>query len=299
MAGTALNHPLVRDYLRELDTALAGLPAEQAGELREQITSHLDDVLGPEASDQEAAAALGRLGSPRELAAEAGAGPGAAAAGAGAGTAPAEVQARGRRRPLRTALARLSWRARLILAAAIIATGGATGYTVAAFTAGGLASTGEQGWWYSQDAAHQVMTQADSAMQTTVPIRPGQRQGLWFDVYNPSGWSQTVIGFGSNSGHGPDAEIAQLGVAAKGRTEENPASLDTGGYRLPEVIPPHSWRIVRVMWTNSPCEPGEGIGSVDGFTLSVRVGIFTRSETIPLAQAYALSSSGPASPCIP
>src|SRR5580692_9350039 len=85
MAGTALNHPLVRDYLRELDAALAGLPARQAGELREQITTHLDDVLGPAASDQEAAEALRRLGSPRALAAEAGAGP-EAEAGPEAGT---------------------------------------------------------------------------------------------------------------------------------------------------------------------------------------------------------------------
>ena len=73
MSGTALDHRLVRDYLRELDAAMRGLPAAQARELKEQITAHLDDALRPDAGDQEVAATLSRLGSPADLAAEAGA----------------------------------------------------------------------------------------------------------------------------------------------------------------------------------------------------------------------------------
>ena len=73
MSGTALDHRLVRDYLRELDAAMRGLPPAQARELREQITAHLDDALGPDAGDYEVAATLSRLGSPADLAAEAGA----------------------------------------------------------------------------------------------------------------------------------------------------------------------------------------------------------------------------------
>jgi hypothetical protein len=73
MSGTALDHRLVRGYLRELDAAMRGLPAAQARELREQITAHLDDALGPDAGDAEVAAILSRLGSPAALAAEAGA----------------------------------------------------------------------------------------------------------------------------------------------------------------------------------------------------------------------------------
>ncbi len=73
MSGTALDHRLVRDYLRELNAAMRGVPAAQARELREQITAHLEDALGPNAGDQEIAAALRRLGSPADLAAEAGA----------------------------------------------------------------------------------------------------------------------------------------------------------------------------------------------------------------------------------
>ncbi|MGD0243500.1 MAG: nitrate- and nitrite sensing domain-containing protein [Streptosporangiaceae bacterium] len=73
MSGTALDHRLVRDYLRELDAAMRGLPAAQARELREQITAHLDDALGPGAGDEEVTATLRRLGPPADLAAEAGA----------------------------------------------------------------------------------------------------------------------------------------------------------------------------------------------------------------------------------
>jgi Nitrate and nitrite sensing len=73
MSGTVLDHWLVRGYLRELDAVMRGLPAVQARELREQITAHLDDALGPDAGDHDVAATLSRLGSPADLAAEAGA----------------------------------------------------------------------------------------------------------------------------------------------------------------------------------------------------------------------------------
>ena len=71
MSGTALEHPLVRDYLHELDAAFAVLPPGRARELTEQITAHLDDALPADAGDQEVAAVLQRLGSPADLAAEA------------------------------------------------------------------------------------------------------------------------------------------------------------------------------------------------------------------------------------
>ena len=81
MSGTALDHRLVRDYLRELDKAMRGLPETQARELKEQITAHLDDALQPGAGDHEVAATLSRLGSPADLAAEAGAASGSSGPG--------------------------------------------------------------------------------------------------------------------------------------------------------------------------------------------------------------------------
>jgi hypothetical protein len=79
--STALDHRLVRDYLRELDKAMRGLPDTPARELTEQITAHLDDALRPDADDHEVAATLRRLGSPADLAAEAGAASGSAGPG--------------------------------------------------------------------------------------------------------------------------------------------------------------------------------------------------------------------------
>ena len=81
MSGTTLDHRLVRDYLRELDKAMRGLPDTQARELKEQITAHLDDALQPGAGDHEVAATLSRLGSPADLAAEAGAASGSSGPG--------------------------------------------------------------------------------------------------------------------------------------------------------------------------------------------------------------------------
>jgi hypothetical protein len=81
MSGTALDHRLVRDYLRDLDKAMRGLPDTQARELKEQITAHLDDALQPGAGDDEVAATLSRLGSPADLAAEAGAASGSSGPG--------------------------------------------------------------------------------------------------------------------------------------------------------------------------------------------------------------------------
>jgi len=60
--STALDHPLVADYLQELDSALAGLPPKTAGELSEQLRAHLLDALPDEPSDdavRDAPAALG------------------------------------------------------------------------------------------------------------------------------------------------------------------------------------------------------------------------------------------------
>jgi hypothetical protein len=69
MSGAALDHRLARGYLGELDAAVRGLPAAAARELKEQITAHLEDALGPDAGDQEVAAARtpDRVSTPQAL----------------------------------------------------------------------------------------------------------------------------------------------------------------------------------------------------------------------------------------
>jgi hypothetical protein len=56
---------------------------------------------------------------------------------------------------------------------------------------------------------------------------------------------------------------------------------------LPGVIPPHSSRILRVMWTSGRCL--QGTEEIDQLVLTVRVGVFLRTEVIPLGEAWALS----------
>jgi hypothetical protein len=166
MSGTALDHPLIRDYLRELDAAFSASPAGQARELREQITAHLEDALPAGASDQEVAETLSRLGSPADLAAEAGV------------TAPFRSPAH----KTRAAFARRSGRFWTILAVAVLVVGLVTTYVAAVRTAGVLQAGGGEGWWFQRDSNLRVDTSADEARQTMVPIRPGQRQGYYIHL---------------------------------------------------------------------------------------------------------------------
>jgi len=137
VSGTALDHRLVRGYLSELDAALRGLPAARARELREQITAHLDDALGPAAGDQEVAATLSRLGSPADLAAEAGA----------AGGSPAPRSAPGIRRT--------RWRLAAVIAVPVV-----TAATLGALRISGEASS------YAAAGRDQHLARLDAAVVT-------------------------------------------------------------------------------------------------------------------------------------
>jgi hypothetical protein len=276
MSGTALDHPLIRDYLRELNAALSGAPPGQARELREQITAHLEDALPAGASDQEVAGTLGRLGSPASLAAEAG----------------AEAPFRSPADKTRAAFARRSGRFWAVLAGTVFLVGLVTAYVVAVLTAGVLQTGGGEGWWYKQDAARGVITSADGATQNTVPIRPGQRQGYYLHLYNPSDWTQTVLGPADKPLISPGSLFAQLGVSAGDRLKDYGFGIPQDvRYGLPRDIPPHQWRTLRVLWTSHFCIEKGGLEGVDGLVLKVRVGWTVRTETIPLDQGFYLSGA--------
>jgi hypothetical protein len=280
MTGTIIDHPLVRDYLRELDVALRVLPAAQARELREQITGHLDEALPPDADDQEIAAALSRLGPPGSLATE--------AMARGSGTVPgtdAPVTAGiliGRR------LERIRKRTWLIAAVAVTLVVIAAFRTAAYLTADPLESGAFTGWWYQQDYRHNVEESANDAIQSTTPIRSGQRQGYFVEVYNGTDVTQTIIGddtsLGVNNPGGSDEQIAvsQQAVHADYHSLVGFRFASTG------VIPPFQSRLVRVLWTSRFClQKGESQGTTR-LVLRVRVGWFTRTEIIPLDHGFYL-----------
>jgi hypothetical protein len=275
MSDTALDHRLVRDYLSKLDGALRGLPADQARELTEQISAHLEEALPPGADDQQVAAALSELGSPAEIAAE------ARATGAAASPKPAAP-------PARTGLARVRgfiWVA--VALAAILVVAGAR-YADKYRSAPPLQywlSTGD--WWYAQDANHESIARADTTTQNTAPIRSGQRQGYVIAIFNDTDVTQTVVGdaSGETGWNNPGSGTEQLTVSrsytdvANGVVGESAAQNIRFG--LPVSIPPLQARLVRVLWTSDLClQKGEANG-IDVLYLRVRVGWFTKTEAIP------------------
>jgi hypothetical protein len=276
MSGTVLEHPLVRDYLRRLDAACAGLPAARADELREQIIAHLEEALPPGAIDGEVRDELARLGLPAVLAAEA-----------------AEPGPRSAAVRLRRRLARLRWQAWTSIAAGLTLLAAAGTYALAVTSAAPLQLGGLEFLLYPQDAARAVMTTAGDVTQITMSERFGQRQGFVVAVVNDSDWTQTVVGVDPGSQPGGMMETVAVGSSF---------SIDHGGYygptqwSLPGTIPPHSSRLLRVQWTSRECLQQGSTMELDHLGLRVRVGIITRTENVPLGYTFGLAGTKTSSP---
>ena len=266
MSDTVLEHPLVREYLRELNSACASLPLAQARELREQIAAHLDEALPPGAATEEVAAELSRLGSPRSLAADA-AGP---------------VRRTFARRLL-SRLGRVRWWAWVAIAALVALAGSALTYTLLA-----LSATMMQGpvgnWYYPQDQGRTNVTESRFGMQFTAPERFGQQQGIEISVFNNSDWTQTVVG--------PDPNWLPFGASSVqvAVSSEEPGSAGPVRWSSSGSIPPHSVRLLRVLWNSNICvPPNEGEIFAD-LVLTVRVAVFTRTEDVSLSASFGLDS---------
>jgi len=271
MSGTVLEHPLVRDYLSNLDAACATLPAAQSRELREQITAHLDEALPPDAADEEVAAELRRLGTPRSLAAEM------------AGPVPLSM-----RRRLRTRLSRVRWWAWSLIAAVVAVATAVAVYLTLVLTAEPLQQGGLSGWWSIQDGARAVFTRAGGVTQWTVPERFGQQQGFVVGIYNDSDWTQTIIG-PDLSEEAPDWQLS-LAVDTSSDADHDVWDSQTH-WVLPASIPPHSDGLLRVLWISRMCNPPNSEMFITGLYLRVRVGLITRTEDLQLNGAFALSGT--------
>ncbi len=261
----SLDHPLVLDYLAELESVLATLPPAQAAELREQISAHLDDALQPDADDERVADVLTRLGRPSELASMP---PG-----------PSSAKLAGRR--VRRRRRRTAWAVAGVIVLAIAAW---PAYLGAMNSVASLQARGAYAWWYPQDSARQVRTEADGIVQLTVPIRSSQRQGFVVEVYNPTSWTQTVVGPASEFSPGnPDGQLAVSTRPVLGGA----AALRAATYALPGVIPPHQSRAIRLMWVSVMCDEAGGGTIIGQLVLQVRVGLITRTETVNLNPSWA------------
>jgi len=276
MSDTALDHPLVRDYLRQLAAELSALPPARAAELQEQIKSHLDEELPPDATDEDVTEAIRRLGTPVELARDAGAQP---------------------RRTLSAVLRKRSRRFWIVLVSLIVALAAAgipigllvsveTAPTLFINTLGGV----DGGWWYPQDEAHQATTTFGYEPMRSVPVRWNQRQGFEFRVWNLSGYTQTVLGYAPGTAKSPgNPGHAQLRLSGRDASHY-PAEPYAEHYSLPVSIPPHQSRYLRVLWIQDDCLQIGASQSIDHLTLRVRVGWITRTETISLGEMWGVQA---------
>lgn len=273
MNETALVHPLVAGYLREFDAAASILPVQRARELREQVVAHIDEAVGPEASGEEIAAVLRGLGSARLLVAET-----AAATGK------------------RHWAARAGWKGWTLIGVLVLAVAAVSGYYLKINTTnsvGPLHVEGSSGWWYPQDYNHAVITEADTATQTTVPFRPGHRQGFFIEVFNFTRMTQTVLssnldGIGPNGGTDARVRLSTRDPQRSGHGGE-PHALR---YALPVSIPPGQSRYLRITWISHGCVTTHNVGGMDSVELRVRIGWTTRTEYIQFNEGFYLGPGG-------
>jgi hypothetical protein len=279
---TALEHPLVADYLRTLSEDLASLEPGAAAELSEQLRAHIVEALPPDASDEMVADVLTALGPPAAVAAEAG---------------PPFPQRIRPPQPLSRRLAarvrRMPWRAWLVIVPAVLAIGLGAGTAIFWEVQPSLVFySGSYGWWYSVDSNRDVTTQADGATQDTVPLRPGQLQGFAVLIYNPSDVTQRILGApaGTISIGAPVPPQIAVATTTPWQLEGEPHAVR---YRIGGAIPPHSFRWVRVLWRSYRCYLNAvgGNQGIDELTARVRVGWMTRTENIQLPTEFAVSAT--------
>jgi hypothetical protein len=278
-----LEHPLVAGYLRDLDAALAGLPAGAAAELSEQLRAHLLEALPPDADEDAVTAVLAALG-PARLVAEAAAGP---ASGPGRGPARPDPP----RRRMAAWAKRQTARTWLAIAAVTITVGLPAGTLIFWRAQPELQWVGSFSWWSRADGTRAVTTEAAGATQYTVPLRPGKIQGFAISVYNPSDLTEFITG--SADPISPGAPVAAtIGVSTTG-TIQQMGEPHAVSYRTGGPIPPHSYRWVSVLWRSAHCylEAAGGSQGTSDLQLRVRVGWITRTEDIPLDAEIAVSPS--------
>jgi hypothetical protein len=274
--SATVEHPLVRAYLRALNAATAGLPAARARELSDQITAHLEEALPPGATDDDVRAELARLGAPRALEAEA------------ASPVPSLALHRLTNR-LANKLSRLRWRSWALIAGVIAV--GSAGIWLATYVnsmrdAEPLVNTGLEEPYFAVDRAHGVVSQAGNTMQVAIPERFGQQQGFAVGVYNDSDVAQTIVGL-DQAWASPQAFAPMTVAAAIGVGEHGPFSAETK-WTLPAVVPPHSGRLLRVIWTSRQCAQPGAVLPITYVALRVRVGWLTRTEDVNLSPVWAL-----------
>jgi hypothetical protein len=187
---------------------------------------------------------------------------------------------------------RRSW----ILAALVVLLAGAGAVRLHHYLAAGpLAADplNDAAWAYPQDVRHEKNTSLNITYQTTTPIRSGQRQGYVIGIYNPTNVTETIVGDGSGPTIGwnaPWGQPEQLTVSTRAQHIANGFAVTGVPFAPTGSIPPNQTRLVRVTWISQECiAKGDSEGTYNQLLyLRVRVGWFTRTETIPLNEIWVL-----------
>ena len=175
----------------------------------------------------------------------------------------------------------LRWWGWTAIGTTVAAAAAIIGYVIVAKSVAPIQARGPSSWWFRQDVERATYAEADGARQTAVPIRSGQMQGLAVTLYNPTDWTQTILGQWDGSNAPGNAERSRITVATSSGRD-----FRSLRYTRPGTIPPHQSRWVRLMWISNAClDKGTGQGN-DGLALQVRVGGLDRVENISLRQGW-------------
>ena len=182
----------------------------------------------------------------------------------------------------------------------VVLIAGAATYLNSVLSAAPLQQGGLSAWWFPQDrlSPGSTMSSAGEVTQMSVPERWRQQQGIVVGVYNDSDWTQTIVGpAGAWAVPGALSPVL-LAVGGDPVVDGGGAWSAKTHWDLPGTIPPHSYRLLRILWTSRVCNTPGGSTIIQDVTLRVRVGLITRTEDFQLGNAWAITGTSTSSPAV-
>lgn len=183
-------------------------------------------------------------------------------------------------------------RAWILLTAVLVLIGSAGGFAISVAETQPLI-TFAGGPWYRWEMKHAQNKQLADVSAVVMPMKNGAMQGFWLNLENPTDWAQTVLGVAL----GPMAQWPhglQLGFASSPNIDEGGGpSIDQRWHRGGSyTIPPHATRDFLLGWRMDACQFSPGSSYLmSQVPLRVRVGWFTRVETVQLPTTYVFQAT--------
>jgi hypothetical protein len=153
---------------------------------------------------------------------------------------------------------------------------------------------GGTGGWAAPDNLRSRLTQVDGRSELFAPVRRGQDQSFVVEVHNASGVTQTILGLPYRADGIITADVEHVAVS-RGEIYGTGLTVDQLEYASPPVsLPPGGSGFVRFTIRVGGCWPAGKSEFWTGLPLRVRVGAFTRTETVDLTgSTFVLTSTAP------